>query len=180
MVKAGRLNERGHKWYAPVPLPVLKSIVGHNYNTSLTEQEISVLAAARVPPDLKPWFEEVVIGEFYVMMRHLVRHHARPTQQAGNSDLAFLELLVAELLPRPEPKNIRTIWESYASRQNFSISARLRISREQTFEDVVTRLMRQYIVEVTTSVKMQLDNEVPFSYKPANRVMKYLRENALR
>ena len=182
MAKSANLHVHPHSRSAEVPPHVLESLVTNTYDKSLSEQEARVLAA--VPPYLQNWFTSIVIEGFYIKARHVFRQAAKQTPQPTGPDLALLEILVAELLPRGEVNGFhadkrKTLRESYAARQNLSITGKTYISRRQSFEDAAVDKIGQYSKDLTKSLKVHYQNGLPFSYKPASEIIETLRAKML-
>lgn len=132
---------------------ILEQIVTGGYSADLSEEEQSLLA--RVPVQLKPWVEEVVVGEFYLPLRGVIWY--------GEATLAGL---IAELLPAEAAREFmqddqvheQTLREIFNSRRERGRYSSLRpVHGNMTFEEAVRTELLRYRGHLVGVIKRKLE-----------------------
>ncbi|MBI3036481.1 hypothetical protein HYY73_01840 [Candidatus Woesearchaeota archaeon] len=140
---------------------ILKNIVDGNYEKQLTTGETALIE--RVPPDARPWFERVVIEDFYLPLRGIMR---QPTET--------LEWLIVEVFQEEigkaqdnghKIKRGLTLRGSFGYHEKTGLYSGLKKHGENvTFEELIENALTAYREVTMVNIETFLQSGNSFKY----------------
>ena len=150
---------------------VLDSIILGSFDRELSTEERALLET--VQEGKRPWFERVVVSEYYLALRGVVRSY--PIRQNEGHGTQFLQMLINHFALVKLTENDRKVlgWSTPLMRTYEKNTAK-------PFEVAVEDALRDHRKAVVTLIKNAVDNEFRFPYLPLYSVIVALREKILR
>lgn len=144
-----------------VPTDALEMIVSGKYEMQLSAEESALVE--RLPLDFKPWFERVVVNEFYLPLKGIMK-----------PPLDMLAQLIDETLPLEAiqgqsngdgKRNWQTLREQFVRRKmQGRYGRRVLPQGNATFEEIAEKVFREYKADLIGAVRHSLVEQNSFKY----------------